>query len=213
MTPNPKKVTRNCVVCGKPFEAWAKRSRNLCSDACEHKHKFVSEKTVLYKTCVTCKKEFVTNRSKKTVCTECVARSNERIAARKKKEANRNYFPEKKCLVCGSVFVDSSLTRNKKVCSRKCTHKADRDKHNYSAKRRAIIFGANHIPYSRADVFERDGYTCYLCGLPLDMTSTMPAYFSATVDHVVPLSRGGQDNLSNVRAAHLICNMRKSNRV
>jgi 5-methylcytosine-specific restriction endonuclease McrA len=32
-----------------------------------------------------------------------------------------------------------------------------------------------------------------------------------TVDHWIPLSKGGSDDMSNLRPAHWICNRRKSN--
>ena len=34
-----------------------------------------------------------------------------------------------------------------------------------------------------------------------------------TVDHVIPLSKGGSDELENLRPAHWICNNRKSDKV
>ena len=36
---------------------------------------------------------------------------------------------------------------------------------------------------------------------------------SPSVDHVVPLSRGGDDTLANVKLSHLTCNLSKGNRV
>lgn len=41
----------------------------------------------------------------------------------------------------------------------------------------------------RRRVMERDGWTCQLCGAPAD-----------EVDHVVPWSMGGTDDLDNLRA-------------
>ena len=35
---------------------------------------------------------------------------------------------------------------------------------------------------------------------------------SVSLDHVVPLSRGGSHTLGNVRCAHLICNIRKGSK-
>lgn len=35
---------------------------------------------------------------------------------------------------------------------------------------------------------------------------------SATIDHVVPLTEGGDDTCANVQLAHRGCNARKSNR-
>lgn len=53
----------------------------------------------------------------------------------------------------------------------------------------------------RRYVLVRDDYVCYVCGGP----------GADAVDHVVPASRGGMDDLSNLRAIHEIpCHQRKT---
>lgn len=54
---------------------------------------------------------------------------------------------------------------------------------------------------------------CWLCGRVIDPRVVYPDPWSGSVDHVVPLSRGG-DPLArgNCRAAHLRCNQRRNNR-
>src|ERR1039458_4296540 len=46
----------------------------------------------------------------------------------------------------------------------------------------------------------------------IDPTLSHPGPMCATVDHVVPLSRGGTDLRSNVAPAHLRCNLVKKDR-
>lgn len=64
-------------------------------------------------------------------------------------------------------------------------------------------------------IFERDGWTCQLCWLPLDRalagSGTHP--FEPTIDHVAPLSLGGTNDSANYQSAHRVCNSRKGNRV
>lgn len=50
---------------------------------------------------------------------------------------------------------------------------------------------------------------CHICGLPIayELPHTDPKSF--VVDHVVPIHRGGADNLSNMKAAHRDCNSTK----
>ena len=43
---------------------------------------------------------------------------------------------------------------------------------------------------------------CHICGQPIDYTLRSPHPDSFEIDHVIPLTRGGADALSNVRAAH-----------
>jgi 5-methylcytosine-specific restriction endonuclease McrA len=52
---------------------------------------------------------------------------------------------------------------------------------------------------------ERDGWWCYLCESTVE-----PA--EATLDHVIPLVRGGTHTADNVAIAHLRCNQEKGER-
>lgn len=78
--------------------------------------------------------------------------------------------------------------------------------------RRARLAGVEAVPYSRTDIFERDGWTCQLCGDPIDPAETIRAR-TATIDHIVPISKGGPDTFENAQAAHMGCNSRKRDRV
>lgn len=45
------------------------------------------------------------------------------------------------------------------------------------------------------------------------MSLRWPDLLAPTIDHVVPLSRGGEDTLSNVQLACFICNLVKHDRL
>ena len=62
-------------------------------------------------------------------------------------------------------------------------------------------------------VFERDGWVCNICRTEIDRTLRCPDPLAATLDHVVPLSKGGQHVWSNVAPAHLYCNQQKADTV
>jgi 5-methylcytosine-specific restriction endonuclease McrA len=60
-------------------------------------------------------------------------------------------------------------------------------------------------PYERIDplkVLERDAGLCGICGRQVDPTSF-------EIDHIIPVSRGGLDLMSNVQLAHRSCNRKK----
>lgn len=66
------------------------------------------------------------------------------------------------------------------------------------------------IPYKKArltreNVFRRDKFLCQYCGCGLNATN-------ATLDHVLPVSRGGKDSWENLVASCKKCNSKKSNR-
>ena len=50
--------------------------------------------------------------------------------------------------------------------------------------------------------FKRSKPACHICGRPIDYTLHHLDPGAFVVDHVVPLHRGGEDALSNMRAAH-----------
>lgn len=58
----------------------------------------------------------------------------------------------------------------------------------------------------------RSGAGCHICGQPIDYTLNYLEPMAFEVDHVVPLARGGADDLSNKRAAHRRCNSKKRTR-
>lgn len=57
-------------------------------------------------------------------------------------------------------------------------------------------------PVNRREVLRRDNHTCQYCGSNKHLT----------LDHVIPVSRGGQHTWNNVVAACERCNQRKSDR-
>jgi 5-methylcytosine-specific restriction endonuclease McrA len=61
-------------------------------------------------------------------------------------------------------------------------------------------------PIRNQDVFERDGWICGICLACIDSELKWPDPMCATLDHVVPLSLGGDHTWENVRAAHARCN-------
>lgn len=77
----------------------------------------------------------------------------------------------------------------------------------YCKRRRERLRGGDR--YKREDVFERDGWICQICGLPVDPELKWPDKMAAQIDHLVPASRDGEDTLDNVRCAHGFCNNRK----
>ena len=56
-------------------------------------------------------------------------------------------------------------------------------------------------------VLERDGWTCQICGLPLDREASVIDDLYPQVDHILSVAWGGGDELENLRAAHRWCNL------
>lgn len=60
----------------------------------------------------------------------------------------------------------------------------------------------------------RTQVNCGICGQPVDKTLKAPDPMSATVDHIIPVSKGGHpSDLANLQLAHRWCNRAKSNKI
>lgn len=77
-------------------------------------------------------------------------------------------------------------------------------------KHKALKRGNNHEPYVENYIFERDNWMCQLCGRKINKRFKWPNPLSKSIDHIIPLSKGGADAPINVQAAHLRCNMSKN---
>lgn len=73
----------------------------------------------------------------------------------------------------------------------------------YTAIRRARKRNAPVVEQiSRSKVWERDGGRCHICGRKADPNNWH-------LEHIVPLSRGGEHSMRNVAVSHPACNLRK----
>lgn len=77
----------------------------------------------------------------------------------------------------------------------------------HSKRRRAAMARGDKIDHLL--VFERDNWTCNICGNRINKRLRGDSWMRATLDHIMPLSRGGTHTYDNVAAAHWICNMDK----
>lgn len=56
----------------------------------------------------------------------------------------------------------------------------------------------------KKELFKRDGENCFYCGLELKE--------DVTLEHLIPLTQGGKNNLSNMVLAHEKCNNEQGNK-
>jgi hypothetical protein len=74
-------------------------------------------------------------------------------------------------------------------------------------RKRAQYYGVAYEHIENAAVFASDGYRCQLCGCKT--TRKHPHPRSPTLDHIIPMSKGGPHLRYNVQTACFDCNMRK----
>lgn len=78
----------------------------------------------------------------------------------------------------------------------------------YSPKRRAVYARGEDI--NALEIFEEYNWTCCLCSKPIDRRLRLPNWWAATLEHLTPISKGGEHVRENVRPAHAKCNWDKA---
>lgn len=99
------------------------------------------------------------------------------------------------CAWCGQIFMVSPTNRHRVFCSTRCNYKAKR------VRRRGREHALSYGTWTWADfmhIARRFGFRCAYCGC----TPTG----ALDPDHVVPLSKGGPNTISNLLPACRSCN-------
>ena len=129
--------------------------------------------------------------------------------------AQRQRNTEPKILICGwcqgEVIVPPNFTSNRKYHP-KCKIEAKRASYRIkTVKRQSKTVKPTRLAADK--VVETYGSDCHICRQPIDLTLARTSREGLTVDHVIPLSKGGLDTIDNMRPAHWICNVRKGDKL
>ncbi len=109
---------------------------------------------------------------------------------------------ERICLKCDILFV--ATLASQVYCSSRCRKNVRlADKWH---RRRARKQGSQIEHFNAKDIFNRDGWTCQGCHLPVRQDRRAGLPDSPELDHIVPLSRGGGHIRTNVQLLCRKCN-------
>ena len=78
-----------------------------------------------------------------------------------------------------------------------------------SHTRRARMNNAFVEVVDQIKVFNRDKWICQLCGYSVSKLRDRNLVDIASLDHIIPISKGGEHSYANTQLAHLSCNLRK----
>ena len=133
------------------------------------------------------------------------------------------------CEICGKPYTvreyikscGMRYARNNGVCSAECrtektrqirreAHRGRRDSH----RNRARKFGCEYdSSITLKKLVDRDGLRCAICGEMCDWNDHSWSEYSGptypSIDHIIPMSKGGGHVWNNVQVAHIICNSEK----
>lgn len=114
------------------------------------------------------------------------------------------------CSDCGATWLNT-FAQNTRCPDCRTTHRRA-VKQMRNAFRRGAPTDSGQVVTDR-EIFERDGWICRLCGDPVLPFIKGKHPRQATIDHIVPVSRGGEHVASNLQLAHLGCNSAKRDRM
>lgn len=222
-----------CRACGSRFDQVLSRgcARAYCSEAC----KAARPKPVITKDCEIagcgrvvrgsnaakwCETHYNRNRRKGSPLAlvrevggfDCCQYCGKDSAGRKhcsqrcSSRSNRGTPRFRRCEVCERQFEPTNCGRDPTCCSLKCKNII---RQHYQDIRRFTSFLDADGRRLRFKVFDRDRWVCLLCGEPTDRKVKWPHPMYPTIDHIIPVSKGGTHEESNLQCAHARCNIRK----
>lgn len=198
------KVERACGFCGNVYICNASNNQKLfCSKSCGAKAR--KNKIKVTRSCLICSESFLTAFDHQRFCSRRCRESNYYLKAYGSSEKPKTYTST--CAWCAESIVKDTPFYHPTHYHRDCAKKAERARYRLKTiKRQGASTG---IRISVDELAERDGFICYLCNGQVDMTVPRLSPNGATVDHIVPISRGGLDTLENIKLTHWKCNRAK----
>lgn len=214
-----------CAMCGgdlyaiKPKTTAGGQPRKYCSSKCRGYAAWLSNKQGPFTGhCKQCGVVWHSDKSKRVYCGDKCARL-AAIDRGSKRWSNANPKPEfyeYLCKFCGNTWQQETMIRGAALkhgvyCPE---HRKTAQTARYRAK--TVKRQSNGVKPSRIAIEHLVavyGAICYLCTEPIDLDLPRTSRFGATVDHIVPLSKGGDDEFDNLQLAHWICNNRKSDKM
>jgi 5-methylcytosine-specific restriction endonuclease McrA len=206
----------NCLFCGVALEhkGTAGNPKRFCSreHATKTWTKNVTKKAKVTKSCLECQISFATNRDAQVFCSN-PCRATHTSAKLKALRVVQEFY-EYECDGCSVVVLRKyRVTKGKfgRFCD-KCRLRNRRATYrSKTVKRQSLTVKPSRL--SCDEIAERDGFVCHICTGVVDMTLPRTRALGGTVDHVVPLSKGGSDDPDNLKLAHWVCNVRKGNKI
>lgn len=134
------------------------------------------------------------------------------------------------CELCGCEYIPKPKHRpDQQWCSKSCAQawrngaRPPYDCQSTKMARQAAVTRAKRLRRAETwdgiadeEILERDGWRCQIPGCrrrPIRRDVSYPHSRSKSIDHIIPLSLGGDDTAVNKRAAHLGCNLARGNQM
>ena len=192
-------------------------------------NKYYTKKGLPTIKCLNCGAEIKTTGLNQKYCLNiiCQKAKKRKWTQKNYKERRSNLPSHKKCLTCKKEF---NFQKHKKYCSKSCYIKSIKSSYikrgAYSINKNCIICGNIYIAKSpiqkycsyqcgkltrftlktRFEILKRDNFTCQYCGRTIKDNITLQ------IDHIIPKSKNGTNNIKNLITSCNLCNLGKSNK-
>jgi hypothetical protein len=203
-----KPLRDNCEWCKTEFDR-AHGKQRYCTKECQ---RLATRKK---RECMVCGGEIL-NHSRQNSYVRGMCCSPECRGAYKASQALKKkidgFGPPRTCRWCGVTFGYGGEAY-KGWCSKSCRSEYAKDyERRLGHERRAKQASVTFERFSPTYILERDKYICQACGAKTKPNTkpTHPLY--PNVDHIVPLSMGGEHSKKNCRCVCRTCNSKKCNR-
>ena len=203
-----KSFTLRCLGCGKQSERKAQciraGHRDTRCDVCyklEMDNKKIHDKLL--------KTQFIINKAKDRAILKAIQEQSKKIKQIELYNTNHS----KICITCDNKYIGTTM-----FCSDKCKRKYN-NRYKELRIRKLKLNGNVQLDISLEKLVNRDNNVCHICGQACDgndyITDNNNFVVGKTypsIDHVVPVSKGGTHTWDNVKLAHFYCNTIKSNK-
>lgn len=170
-----------------------------------HIERYKAEAEIETKKCKNCSHFFTMKIRKKTnFCSRNCKDLHRRKQDKLKRIASKQ---ERTCLHCAKVITQERRS-DAMFCSNDCNSKA----HQLQRKLRNRANEEGKRGYLRTEICKRDGWICQICKEPVEKTAHHPNPLAPSLDHIIPVSKGGSSDPSNLQLTHLRCNLKRGNK-
>lgn len=170
-----------CVICGKPIDSAGNKMKKFCSEECHYQH--IKNTRIKYRTCRACGREFRVSNHYRFVCSDR----------------------------CRKIINDINVKNHTSTEEHKTKHR------QHAREIRKTEEGYLRHLYSRMKYYAGEGVSfdelkqlynstnnCFYCGVEVK-----PYTRFKTIDHKIPISKGGKNELKNLVISCLSCNSGK----
>lgn len=209
-----------CVQCGADFDSVRTTSR-YCSQKCRDKKRLVRPPVVRECARAECRAEFLVGKHHRycsPLCRALFRETRPHLGNRRTSEAaillrfgviDACLIYYHTCVDCGVLMVTRTKRKGKWPCCRPCAAV----RLIGTDSRRAHKRRASGPPVlSVHQLAERDGSRCHICHRKVDLNLSGMAKWGPTIEHIVPVSKGGTNEAHNLALAHRHCNTVRGNR-